>query len=57
MSANVSTTAPLSEHVREEIDRWRARFPEDQQRSAVGQQSRTLGVSIRKPEFVQQGGE
>ena len=25
----------LSEHVREEIDRWRARFPEDRQRSAV----------------------
>ena len=26
---------PLSDHVREEIDRWRARFPEDRQRSAV----------------------
>jgi NADH-quinone oxidoreductase subunit E len=25
----------LSEHVREEIDRWRARFPEGRQRSAV----------------------
>lgn len=25
----------LSEHVRAEIDRWRARFPEDRQRSAV----------------------
>jgi NADH-quinone oxidoreductase subunit E len=25
----------LSEHVREEIDRWRARFPQDRQRSAV----------------------
>lgn len=25
----------LSEHVREEIDRWRARFPEGQQRSAI----------------------
>ena len=25
----------LSEHVREEIDSWRARFPEDKQRSAV----------------------
>lgn len=25
----------LSDHVREEIDRWRARFPEDRQRSAV----------------------
>lgn len=25
----------LSHHVREEIDRWRARFPEDRQRSAV----------------------
>ena len=25
----------LSNHVREEIDRWKARFPEDKQRSAV----------------------
>ena len=25
----------LSEHVREEIDRWRARFPEGRQRSAI----------------------
>jgi NADH-quinone oxidoreductase subunit E len=25
----------LSEHVREEIDRWKLRFPEDRQRSAV----------------------
>ena len=25
----------LSDHVREEIDRWKARFPEDRQRSAV----------------------
>ena len=27
--------ASLSDHVKEEIDRWRARFPEDRQRSAV----------------------
>jgi NADH-quinone oxidoreductase subunit E len=27
--------APLSDHVREEIDRWVARFPEGRQRSAV----------------------
>ena len=25
----------LSDHVREEIERWKARFPEDRQRSAV----------------------
>ena len=31
----MSDPAALSEHVREEIDRWRQRFPEDQQRSAV----------------------
>ena len=31
MSANVA----LSDHVREEIDRWKARFPEGKQRSAV----------------------
>lgn len=27
--------SPLSEHVKEEIERWKARFPEDRQRSAV----------------------
>jgi NADH-quinone oxidoreductase subunit E len=31
----MSDAAVLSEHVREEIERWKARFPEDQQRSAV----------------------
>jgi NADH-quinone oxidoreductase subunit E len=31
----VNERQTLSEHVREEIDRWRARFPEDRQRSAV----------------------
>jgi len=31
----VNEDQTLSEHVREEIDRWRARFPEDRQRSAV----------------------
>lgn len=31
----MSDQAVLSEHVREEIDRWRARFPEGRQRSAV----------------------
>lgn len=30
-----TTDSPLSEHVREEIERWKARFPEDRQRSAV----------------------
>lgn len=31
----MSDGAVLSEHVREEIDRWKARFPEGRQRSAV----------------------
>jgi NADH-quinone oxidoreductase subunit E len=31
----MSDASILSEHVREEIDRWKARFPEDRQRSAV----------------------
>ena len=31
----MSEATILSDHVREEIDRWKARFPEDQQRSAV----------------------
>ncbi|NNE61568.1 MAG: NAD(P)H-dependent oxidoreductase subunit E [Woeseia sp.] len=31
----MSETNELSHHVREEIDRWTARFPEDQKRSAV----------------------
>ncbi|MCH8100890.1 MAG: NAD(P)H-dependent oxidoreductase subunit E [Proteobacteria bacterium] len=31
----MSDTATLSAHVREEIDRWTARFPEDRKRSAV----------------------
>jgi NADH-quinone oxidoreductase subunit E len=31
----VSEQQPLSDHVRAEIDRWRARFPEGRQRSAV----------------------
>lgn len=31
----MSEVSLLSDHVREEIDRWRARFPEDRQRSAV----------------------
>jgi NADH-quinone oxidoreductase subunit E len=31
----VSEPQVLSEHVREEIDRWRARFPEGRQRSAI----------------------
>jgi len=31
----MSEAAELSEHVREEIERWKARFPEDRQRSAV----------------------
>ena len=31
----MSATAILSDHVRQQIDDWRARFPEDQQRSAV----------------------
>jgi len=31
----VNERQTLSDHVREEIDRWRARFPEDRQRSAV----------------------
>ena len=31
----MSDQATLSTHVREEIERWKARFPEEQQRSAV----------------------
>ena len=31
----MSDAAVLSDHVKEEIDRWKARFPEDRQRSAV----------------------
>ena len=31
----MSDATILSDHVREEIDRWKARFPEEQQRSAV----------------------
>ena len=31
----MSDAVVLSEHVREEIERWKARFPEDRQRSAV----------------------
>ena len=31
----MSSAAILSEHVREEIERWKARFPDDRQRSAV----------------------
>ena len=31
----MSADALLSEHVREEIERWKARFPDDRQRSAV----------------------
>ena len=31
----MSATGLLSEHVREEIDHWKARFPEGRQRSAV----------------------
>jgi NADH-quinone oxidoreductase subunit E len=31
----MSNDANLSTHVREEIERWKARFPEDRQRSAV----------------------
>ena len=31
----MSETYTLSEHVREEIDRWKTRFPEGRQRSAV----------------------
>jgi len=31
----MSDAGMLSDHVREEIDRWTARFPEDQKRSAV----------------------
>jgi NADH-quinone oxidoreductase subunit E len=32
---NASASSILSSHVREEIDRWRAKFPESRQRSAV----------------------
>ena len=31
----MSETLQLSEHIREEIEKWKARFPEDRQRSAV----------------------
>jgi len=31
----MSTSGLLSDHVREEIDHWKARFPEGKQRSAV----------------------
>ncbi|MDG2375697.1 MAG: NAD(P)H-dependent oxidoreductase subunit E [Woeseiaceae bacterium] len=31
----MSEAAELSDHVREEIERWKVRFPEDRQRSAV----------------------
>lgn len=31
----MSAAGPLSDHVREEIDHWKARFPEGRQRSAV----------------------
>ena len=31
----MSSDSLLSEHVREEIEHWKARFPEDRQRSAV----------------------
>ena len=31
----MSETAVLSDHIREEIEKWKARFPEDRQRSAV----------------------
>lgn len=31
----MSDAAILSEHVKDEIERWKARFPEDRQRSAV----------------------
>ncbi len=31
----MSDASILSDHVREEIERWKARFPEDRQRSAV----------------------
>ena len=31
----MSETPQLSEHIREEIEKWKARFPEDRQRSAL----------------------
>ena len=31
----MSSETPLSEHVREEIEHWKARFPENRQRSAI----------------------
>ena len=31
----MSETMQLSEHIREEIEKWKARFPEDRHRSAV----------------------
>ena len=35
MSEHTSTSGTLSDHVREEIDHWVAKFPEGRQRSAV----------------------
>ena len=35
MSAANAETVVLSDHVKEEIEHWKARFPEDRQRSAV----------------------
>jgi NADH-quinone oxidoreductase subunit E len=35
VSVDAERTTALSEHVREEIDRWRAKFPPEGQRSAV----------------------
>lgn len=35
MSAAPATASPLSEHARQEIDHWIAKFPEGRQRSAV----------------------
>jgi NADH-quinone oxidoreductase subunit E len=35
MSATPADSGPLSAHVIDEIERWKARFPEDRQRSAV----------------------
>ena len=35
MSDSTTAAAMLSDHVKEEIEHWKARFPEDRQRSAV----------------------
>jgi NADH-quinone oxidoreductase subunit E len=35
LTDTTGVASPLSAHVREEIERWRAKFPEDRQRSAV----------------------